>query len=108
MNDVSVRLRKTQDGNSVVDFLLNPEDLEHLRTLRDLPQWKVYRKVLMAAKDGYFQACLPMTETNQVMKTMGMVTGLNFAINQLPVLVDTHDAQLKKQQAQEESKAEKS
>lgn len=104
MSEVEIKLAKDENGASVLEFLLTKEDIEHLRALKDLPQWRVYRKVLMAAKEGYFQAVLPIVETNPIMKTIGMVTGLNFAINQLPLLVQVHDLQEKKRKLAEEKK----
>lgn len=71
----------------ILGFKPSEEELASLEALDSSPHWKVYRKILMAAKTEYFNSILPRTETNDIVKHIGLVAGINFAINQLPVIV---------------------
>lgn len=77
---------------------IGPDDVEYLRMLRDSPAWGVYRGVLMKLKDGYFHSTLTKAEPNDVMKTVGMVLGINLAINQLPAILQTYDMRVKREE----------
>lgn len=89
------------DQSSVVDKL-TAEDYEMLRTLNGSQYWKHYRGILLKAKEAYFNSVLPMKDPNEMMKHIGIVAGINFAINQLPILVAEHDAKVRKKVADKE------
>ena len=79
------------NGEFRIGFNLTPESIESLKTLYNSPHWKLYREVLISAKTEYFNSILPKTETNDIVKNIGIVTGINLAINQLGVLVAEHN-----------------
>jgi hypothetical protein len=83
-------------GEFRVAYNITPEAIESLKTLSTSPHWKVYRDILISAKTEYFNSILPKTETNDIVKNIGIVTGINFAINQLPVLLAENLRQAKK------------
>jgi hypothetical protein len=72
---------------------LTQEEMEMLKTLEASPYWKFYQRLLMKSKDAYFNSILPMTDPNQVLKHVGIVAGINFAINSLQVLCMENDKQ---------------
>lgn len=90
--DSEYRAIHTEQGLNF-DFKLTPEDMNDLLQLFESQSWKTYRKVLLSAKDGYQHSMLPQTETNQLLKTLGVVVGINFAVNQLGILVATFKKQ---------------
>lgn len=77
---------------------LTAEEYEQLRALNQSPFWKFYRELLIKIKDAQFLSILPEDNPNKVLKGMGMVAGINLAINQLPMLVSQHDASIKRKQ----------
>lgn len=93
----------TDTGEMRVGFRLTPEQQASLELLHDSPHWAVYREVLLAAKTEFFNGVLPIDDPHKVMKQVGMVTGVNFAINQLPVLV----AEMRRQRQKAVDEAEK-
>jgi hypothetical protein len=70
--------------------------MEMLKTLEASPYWKFYRQLLLKSKDAYFNSVLPMTDPNQVLKQVGIVAGINFAINSIQVLCMENDKQSQK------------
>jgi hypothetical protein len=100
------QISKDTEGNSKLMFEVTPEIIEELRTLRESHFWKRYRELLINAKEAYFQSCLPENETNKLLKTIGMVAGINFTINQLPILIDTYDAARKKEAEKEKKQSQ--
>jgi len=86
------------------DFRLNytkldPELIATLAALSDSYQWKAYRDLLINAKNHFFDSTLAIDDTNKLLKHIGIVAGINFAINQLPILVQQHRKALEKEQA---------
>lgn len=75
------------NGDLRCHFQPTPEQLRALADLHEMPQWKIYREVLISAKNAHLNTVMPMTNSNQIMKQIGLATGINFAINQLPVIV---------------------
>jgi hypothetical protein len=67
--------------------------MNELLQLFESRSWKTYRRVLLSAKDGYQHSMLPMEDPKKVMKTLGTVVGINFAVNQLGILVATFKKQ---------------
>jgi hypothetical protein len=66
---------------------LSAEDIETLRALHTSSLWKKYREVLIRAKDAHFLAMLPEMDTNKTFQAKGMVAGINYCVNQLPVIL---------------------
>lgn len=66
---------------------LTIEEIETLRALHSSTLWQAYRKVLIRAKEAYFLSMLPEMDTNKTFQTKGMVAGINYCINQLPVVL---------------------
>ena len=66
---------------------LSQEDIETLRALHSSSLWKKYREVLIRAKEAYFLGLLPEMDTNKTFQGKGMVAGINYCINQLPVVL---------------------
>lgn len=62
--------------------------------------------MLIKAKEAYVNSILPMKDPNDMLKHVGIVAGINFAINQLPLLVAQYDAKILKQLAEKELKKE--
>lgn len=79
---------------------LTAEDMEVLQTLNQSPYWKFYRDLLIKAKEAYFNSTLAMKDPNEMVKNVGFVAGVNFAINQLPVIVGHHQMVVRKKQAE--------
>jgi hypothetical protein len=104
MNEgIAMQFNKGPDGDQLMTFNLTPEHYETLKALKDQPSWKLYRALLIKAKEGYFHSVLPMNESIPMAKTIGMVAGLNFAINQLPVLIGLYEQQKAKKLAEAEA-----
>lgn len=91
---MKLELLEDQQGNKFLDVKLAPEQLELLRVLNDSSTWKLYRQVLLTLKEAYVQSLLPSTDPNHCMKTLGLVAGLNLAINQLGASLAMHDQKL--------------
>ena len=75
------------------EYRLSPEDMNSLLQLFESSSWKTYRRVLLSAKDGFQHSMLPEDEPNKLLKTLGVVVGINFAVNQLGILVATFKKQ---------------
>jgi hypothetical protein len=84
---------KQQSGDLLFDFKLTPEDASDLSQLFESRAWKTYRRLLMSMKEGYQHSLLPMEDEKKIMKTLGVVVGMNLAINQLGVTVATFKKQ---------------
>ena len=104
MDEIKTQFSVTKDGQGRVDFDLTPHHFESLKMLANQDAWKLYRKLLIQAKEGYFLSVLTKNEAIPMAKTAGMVSGINFAINQLPVLIGMYEAQQKKKIAEAERK----
>jgi hypothetical protein len=84
-----VTVMKDPDGNPVPTVTrLSPNQEEMLKRLNDSDSWKFYRTLLLQAKNGYVTALLQENDPTKMAKTVGLVAGLNFALNQLGVLLD--------------------
>lgn len=100
---------KNEHGEIVVTFpKINQEGHEMLKALRESPYWKYYRQMLIQAKEAQSLALLPLDDPNKMMKQVGYIAGMNYCINQLGVLVDHHETQVKRKLAEEERKAARS
>ena len=66
---------------------LSPDQYESLAVLQSSPHWKVYREILHQAKQSYLDSILAMREPIDITKHLGIAAGINFALNQLPLLV---------------------
>lgn len=69
---------------------LTPELYESLAVLNDSPYWTPYRKLLLQAKQAYLDSVMSMRDPLDITKTLGLAAGINFAINQLPILVSAY------------------
>ena len=67
-------------GEVRIGLKLSDEQIASLEALNSSPHWKVYRDVLIAAKSEYFNSILPKTETNDIVKHIGIVAGINFSV----------------------------
>jgi hypothetical protein len=77
-------------SDKVFDHVINElsqEDIETLRALHGSSLWKKYREVLIRAKEAHFLGMLPEMDTNKTFQAKGMVAGINYCINQLPVIL---------------------
>lgn len=83
---IDIETARNKTGELRVAYKLTPEDFENLKALQESPHWKVYRALLIRTKDAHFDALLSLVDTNPIVKQMGMIAGLNLAINTLPVL----------------------
>lgn len=92
-------------GVSAVLYVPTTDELEQLKALRNHPAFKIYKKVLSQAEQGYFQATLPMEETNKLMKTIGMVAGIRYSQNQLDAMILLHEKKMEKEKAEAEKRA---
>lgn len=89
--DPEVSAVKDANGELRVSLKLQAEDYEFLKSLNNSPYWKFYRKLLLQSKDAYFNSILGMKDTNEMIKAVGIVAGINLAVNQLPVLCLEYD-----------------
>lgn len=83
------------------------DEMELLKSLPNTPAWQIYRKILKNLKDGYFHQTLAMNDTNEVMKNIGMVSGINYSINYIDALIKAHDDHMEKLKIREEKNAGK-
>ena len=90
---MDLKVARDTNGNLVTITQLGPEQYEMLKMLHESAAWKLYRTLLIQAKEGYFHSALPMKDPNEVMKTIGMVAGINLAVNQLGVLMAQFEQQ---------------
>ena len=63
------------------------ELIEALKILRADNNYKIYRRLLISAKEAYMNSCMNMTDPNMVMKTMGIASGINFDLNQIDAIL---------------------
>jgi hypothetical protein len=89
---------ETADGQDVISFELTEEHFEILKSFTMTPGYQIYRRLLLQAKEAYTNTMLPIDEAIPLAKRLGMVTGINFAINQVPIIVGTYEAKKKKLQ----------
>lgn len=80
-----------KEYQELLKFIPNEMEFELLRILKDQDSWKIYRKILLKYKEYYLYEALKSNDPNFVMKNIGIVAGVNFAINQLVILVDQHN-----------------
>lgn len=97
-------LGKDENGNVIVTQGVKEEMVEELRSLLGSRQWRVYRALLLQAKEGYLSAMMAENDTNKMLKLAGQYAGVNFAINQLVHLVRQHDKQQAKRVTAESKK----
>lgn len=95
IKDQEFQLVMDEKGQLQALARLTPDQQETLKALESSGAWKLYRKILLQAKDGYFQSALPMKDPNEILKTIGIVAGINFAVNQLAFLVAQYNKQAK-------------
>lgn len=107
-NPIETETAIDAEGRLRVGFKLRMEDYEVLKSLQNSPQWALYRSLLIKSKDEFFNNTLAVDDPHKVMKQMGMVAGINYAINSLRVLVHDYDKKQKKAVAQEEKKGKPS
>lgn len=87
-------------GSLRVGFTLSKEEIEALRTLASSPFWKLYAKILMAAREEHLTASTMVTSVDHAVKMIhlsGMAAGIKFCVNQLQILCADHDARAKKE-----------
>ena len=78
------------ESNQVHEHAINhltAEDIETLKALHSSSLWLKYRDILMRSKEAYLLSLLPEMDTNKTFQTKGIIAGINFCINQLPVIV---------------------
>lgn len=90
---------KIEDGELRLEptRALKPEELETLKALYNGPHWAFYKRILLKSKDAYFNSILPMNNPNEVLKQVGIVAGINFAINLLQVLCLDYERRVQKE-----------
>lgn len=103
-NDINMQFSTGPDGQKSITFDMTAQHFETLKLLKDIPAWQLYRNLLIKAKEGYFASAISATETVPMAKTIGMVAGINFAINQLPALMAMYEAKQAKKIAEAEKK----
>ncbi len=59
------------------------EDRENLLLLEGSPLWKTYRKYLMGMKSAHIRFMMEQTDPTVISKQLGIIVGLNLAINQV-------------------------
>lgn len=80
-----------KEYQEMLKYIPSEQEFELLKILKDQDSWKIYRKILLRYKESYLWDALKGNDPNLVMKNIGIVAGLNFAINQLVILVETHN-----------------
>lgn len=74
---------------------LSLEDVESLKALHTSPHYAVYKRILINAKEAYFNSTMPMTDPNEILKQIGIVTGINYCLNQLPAMIMMYEQKIK-------------
>lgn len=90
-----IELQVDEKGNAFPVVHTTEQQKELLKMLSESDSWRLYAQVLESAKQGYVHLAMGMNNPNEILKTMGLIAGINFAINQLGVLMVSY----KKQQA---------
>ena len=98
--EIKVRLQNDHD----MKLTLTPEDYESLRALRESPPWKLYRRVLMQTKMAYSDSLVQMEESNRMVKTCGIMAGLNAACNQIEVICNQYEKNIRQDLEKKERK----
>lgn len=93
-NEIEIQSVMAESGEVRVGFVPTKEQVELLRTLTLAGNWKLYRTMLISAKNEMFNGILPLTESEKIIKQVGFVAGLNFAINQVAVIVSESDRKI--------------
>lgn len=83
-------------GQIRVGAKLTEEDYGTLLALSQSPHWKFYRQLLIKSKEEFMLAVLKCEDPHSVMKQVGFVAGLNFAINQIAVICTNHKKVIEK------------
>lgn len=91
MSDVQVTSKRSENNGLVFDVGLSDEDWEILQELNQSRGWRLYRQILLSMKEGHQIAMYPMKDSSEVLKSLGIVVGLNLSVNQLGAMM----AQLK-------------
>ena len=107
MTQFNVTSALEDSGEVRVGVEIGPEQMGVLESLHTANNWQLYRDILIQQKAEFMNAVLPMDDPYKVMKQVGMVAGLNFCINQLPILVAEHNKRLDKNVKQAEAKDQK-
>lgn len=91
-NNLFAESIRDANGEERISLRLSPEELESLAALVESPHWKIYRKILISCKTAYLDSMLPLKDPTEITKQLGIAVGINFAINQAPVLVADYRA----------------
>ena len=85
-----VKLSRDDQGSPLVATRLSEEENEILKALYESPAWKLYQGILLKARDAYLNTCITEKDPNEVMKRLGLVAGINFAVVQLGGVYQTY------------------
>jgi len=88
-----------EEGRPAAVYTPSEDEIAMLMTLQANPAFQIYQKILRQAKEGFFHMTMAMEDTNKVMKTIGMVVGINYSINQLNAMILMGEAALAKKEA---------
>lgn len=81
-----------QHDKFVIVQKLTQEQRELLKSLQHNQAWKLYRRILIQARDGYQYGVNAEFDPYKLMKYSGFVGGLGFALNQLVNLGEPNKA----------------
>lgn len=87
-------------GEVTPHFNLSPADKEILIQLYNSRGWKLYAKMISIYGTGTLNSLLALEDPVKIQKSLGLVAGVNFSINQLGIQV----ARFKKQAETPEEK----
>ncbi len=83
----NLNLGQDDQGRPAAVYVPSEDEIALLMSLEKNPAWQIYKKILTQAQKGFFHMTMAMEETNKVMKTIGMVVGINYSINQLDAMI---------------------
>lgn len=102
---VSFKVIDTPTSGVQVIPKLTHDDYALLEQFLSHPAWKLYVKLLKGQKEGHLLSLLPTENPHAALKKVGLIAGVNLAINLPEVYVAQYRQRLKDEaKRQEESK----
>jgi len=79
-----------KDNNTgAFQLAVRQEELELLEQMFSSSAWKIYKEILQSVRDGHLFESMSIREPYALKEKVSIAAGINLAVNQLGVLVQT-------------------
>lgn len=95
INLITDEIPHAYDGKQI-SFGVSDSDKEDLLMFETSAPWKTYRKYLMGQKTARLAFLMQLDDPSKMAKELGIIVGLNLAINQIAVITMEIRKQVKK------------